>query len=223
MTSTGLSSLDRLLGSEGYPDKSTIMVVGPPGIGKEAIGYWFTQSGLERKDFCLNVTRLPAREVLQDVKAFGIDFSQQGPFWFSSEGGEVKFDVNDLSGLSINMKEILKKNSDRRIRIVIDVISSLLMLNPPETVYKFLTQLFAAVKQYDAVLVATLEEGMHPPNVLAAMQQLFDGVIELRLYEEGLKVLPLLRIRKMRGVPPRPAYYNFAFSHSGMEVSAYAR
>jgi KaiC/GvpD/RAD55 family RecA-like ATPase len=199
------------------------MVVGPPGIGKEAIGYWFTQSGLMQKDFCLNVTRLPTREVLQDVKAFGVDFSQNGPFWFSSEGGEVKFDINDLSGLSINMKEILKKNSDRRIRVVIDVISSLLMLNPPETVYKFLSQLFAAVKQYDAVLVATLEEGMHPPNVLAAMQQLFDGVIELRLYEEGLKVLPLLRIRKMRGVPPQPGYYNFSFSHSGMEVSAYAR
>ena len=223
MASTGLSSLDQLLGSEGYPDKSTILVVGPPGIGKEAIGYWFTQSGLMQKDFCLHVTRLPTREVLQDVKAFGIDFSQNGPFWFSSEGGELKFDVNDLSGISINMKEVLKKNSTRRIRVVTDVISSLLMLNPPETVYKFLTQLFAAVKQYDAVLVATLEEGMHPPNVLAAMQQLFDGVIELRLYEEGLKVLPLLRIRKMRGVPPQPGYYNFSFSRSGMEVTAYAR
>jgi len=199
------------------------MVVGPPGIGKEAVGYWFTHSGLEQKDFCLHVTRLPTREVLQDVKAFGIDFSETGPFWLSSEGGEVKFDVNDLSGLSINMKEILKKNGDRRIRIVIDIISSILMLNPPETIYKFLTQLFAAVKQYDAVLVATLEEGMHPPNVLAAMQQLFDGVIELRLYEEGLKVIPLLRIRKMRGVAPQPAYYNFSFSHSGMEVSVHGR
>ena len=97
------------------------------------------------------------------------------------------------------------------------------MLNPPETVYKFLTQLFAALKQYDAVLVATLEDGMHPPNVLAAMQQLFDGVIELKLYEEGLMVLPLLRIRKMRGVPPKPSYYQFAFSKTGMEITPYVK
>jgi KaiC/GvpD/RAD55 family RecA-like ATPase len=211
-----------LLGG-GYPDKSAVMVVGPPGIGKEAIGYWFTESGLVRKDFCLNVTRLSTREVLQDVEAFGIDFSERGPFWFSSEGGEMKLDINDISGLSINMKEILRKNSDRRIRVVVDVISSLLMLNPPETVYKFLAQLFTAVKQYDAVLLATLEEGMHPPNVLAAMEQLFDGVIELRLYEEGLRVIPLLRIMKMRGLPPQPGFHNFSISRSGMEVTAYVR
>jgi circadian clock protein KaiC len=220
LASTGLSSLDQLLGSDGYPDKSAILVVGPPGIGKEALGYWFTHAGLVQKDFCLQVTRLSSREVLQDVKAFGVDFSKQVPLWFSSDG-EFKFDVNDLAGLSINVKDILKKNGDRRIRVVTDVVSSLLMLNPPETVYKFLTQLLAAVKQYNSVLVATLEEGMHPPNVVAAMQQLFDGVIELRLYEEGLRVLPLLRIRKMRGVPPQPAYYHFSFSKTGMEVSAY--
>jgi circadian clock protein KaiC len=223
LASTGVSSLDQLLGTDGYPDRSTILVVGPPGIGKEALGYWFTHSGLVQNDFCLYTTRLSTREVLQDVKAFNVDFSQRVPFWFSSGGGQIKFDVNDLSGLSYNTKDVLKKNSNRRIRVVTDVLSSLLMLNQPDTIYKFLTQLFDDTKQYDSITLATLEEGMHPPNVLAAMQQLFDGVIELRLYEEGLRVLPLLRIRKMRGLPPQPGYYNFAFSKTGMELSAYAR
>jgi circadian clock protein KaiC len=223
LASTGIPSLDNLLGSDGYPDRSTILVVGPPGIGKEALGYWFTQTGLIQNDFCLYNTRLSAKEVLQDVKAFNVDFSQRVPFWFASGGGQLKFNINDLSSISYNLKDILKKNSDRRIRLVTDVLSSLLMLNQPDTIYKFLTQLFDDVKRYDSVFLATLEEGMHPPNVLAAMQQLFDGVIELRLYEEGLKVLPLLRIRKMRGVPPQPGYYNFAFSKNGMEVSAYAK
>jgi circadian clock protein KaiC len=223
VVSTGITALDNLLGSDGYPDKSTILVVGPPGIGKEALGYWFTHSGLVQNDFCLYATRLSAREVLHDVRAFGIDFSQRVPFWFSSDGGEVKFNINDLANLSFNIKEIIKKNSDRRIRIVTDVTSSLLMLNPPDTIYKFLSQLFDDQKQYDSVLLATLEEGMHPPNILAAMQQLFDGVIELKLYEEGLRVLPLLRIRKMRGVPPQPGYYNFSFTKSGMELSPYGK
>jgi circadian clock protein KaiC len=223
LVSTGIPSLDSLLGSDGYPDKSSILVVGPPGIGKEALGYWFIHSGLVQNNFCLYTTRLSTREILQDVRAFGVDFSQRVPFWFSSDNGRTKFDVNDLAGLSYNIKELLKKNSDRKIRIVTDVVSSLLMLNRSETIYKFLTQLFADVKQYDAVVLATLEEGMHPPNVMVAMQQLFDGVVELKLYEEGLRVLPLLRIRKMRGVPPQPGYYSFSFTRTGMELTPYGK
>ena len=222
MASSGIPALDKLL-ADGYPDKSAVLVVGPPGIGKEALGYWFTKTGLDQGDFCLYVTRLSVREVLQDVKGFSIDFQQRVPLWLASDGGQVEYDVNDLAALSFNIKDILKRNAGRRIRVAVDVVSSLLMLNQPETIYKFLSQLLEDVKQYDAVLLATLEEGMHKPEVLAAMQQLFDGVVELKLYEEGLRVLPLLRIRKMRGIPPQPGYYNFSFTRNGMEVSAYGR
>jgi circadian clock protein KaiC len=222
LVSSGIPALDPLLG-DGYPDKSTTLVVGPPGIGKEALGYWFTQSGLTQGDFCLYVTRLSVKEVLQDEKGFGIEPQQKVPLWLAAEGGQIRYDHNDLASISYNIKDALKKNSSRRIRIVIDVLSPLLMLNPPDTIYRFLTQLFADIKQYDAALIATLEEGMHHQEVLAAMQQLFDGVVELKLYEEGLRVLPLLRIRKIRGVPPRPGYFNFSFTKNGMEVSAYGR
>jgi circadian clock protein KaiC len=223
LVSTGVPSLDNLLGTDGYPDRSTILVVGPPGIGKEALGYWFTHSGLTQGDFCLYVTRLSVKEVLQDEKGFGIDTQQRVPLWCASDGGQIKYDVNDLAGLSFNIKEVLKQNSGRRVRVVIDAISSLLMLNQPDTIYRFLTQLFSDIKQYDAVLLATLEEGMHQPQVLAAMEQLFDGVVEMRLYEEGLRVLPLLRVRKMRGSPPQPGYFNFSLTKNGMEISVHVR
>jgi circadian clock protein KaiC len=223
LASTGVPSLDNLLGTDGYPDRSTILVVGPPGIGKEALGYWFTHSGLIQGDFCLYVTRLSVKEVLQDEKGFGIDTQQRVPLWCASDGGQIRYDVNDLAGLSFNIKEVLRQNSGRRVRIVVDAISSLLMLNQPEAIYRFLTQLFADIKQYDAVLLATLEEGMHQPQVLAAMEQLFDGVVEMRLYEEGLRVLPLLRVRKMRGSPPQPGYFNFSLTKNGMEISVHVR
>jgi len=223
LVSTGVPSLDSLLGPDGYPDRSTILVVGPPGIGKEALGYWFTHSGLTQGDFCLYVTRLSVKEVLQDEKGFGIETQQRVPLWCASDGGQIRYDVNDLAGLSFNIKEVLKQNSGRRARIVIDAISSLLMLNQPDTIYRFLTQLFSDIKQYDAVLLATLEEGMHQPQVLAAMEQLFDGVVEMRLYEEGLRVLPLLGVRKMRGSPPQPGYFNFSLTKNGMEISVHVR
>jgi KaiC/GvpD/RAD55 family RecA-like ATPase len=82
-----------------------VLIVGPPGIGKEALAYQFTQSGLIQNDFCVYVTRLTSREVLQDVKAFGVDFSLRVPFWFSSDGVQIKYDINDLPSLSYKLKK----------------------------------------------------------------------------------------------------------------------
>ncbi len=223
MVSTGVPSLDRILDGEGYPQKSTVLLVGAPGVGKQALGYWFTRSGLVSGDFCLYVTRLSAEDVIKDAKAFGVDYGVKVPIWMSSTGGQIRYDSSDLAGLSFEVKEILKKNQGRRVRIVIDVLSSLLMLNAPEAVYRFLTQLLGEVKQHDAVFLATLEDGMHPPQVITAMQQLFDGVVELRIYEEELRFLPILKIRKMLGVAPKQGYFTFSFSREGMEIKVYEK
>jgi KaiC/GvpD/RAD55 family RecA-like ATPase len=222
LPTTGITSLDKLLG-DGYPDKSAVLAVGAPGLGKEALSYWFTYSGLVQGDFCLYVTKHSVQEVLKDARAFGINFETRVPFWIARDGGELKCDVKDLTTLSFNVKEIIAKNNERRIRIVFDALSSLLMLNAPETIYNFLGNLFDGVKKYDSVLLGTVEDGMHSPQTLVAMQELFDGVVEFRLYEEGLRLTPLLRIRKMLGVQPQQGYYSFSFSPSGMEVSAYVK
>jgi KaiC/GvpD/RAD55 family RecA-like ATPase len=152
-----------------------------------------------------------------------VDYPQKVPLWMAREGGQIKFNINDLASLSVGIKDSLKQNSKRRIRIVTDVLSSLLMLNPSETIYKLLTQLFEEVKQYDSVFLATVEEGMHQPQALSAMEELFDGVIELKFYEEGLVALPLLRVKKMIGIPPEPGYFRFALSRNGMELSPYVK
>src|SRR5215472_14482045 len=103
MVSTGLRELDELLGN-GYPDRSFILVVGPPGIGKEALAYRFTQSGMLQGDLCVYATRLSVSEVKQDVKAFEINPWLE-PVWLSREKGSARFDINDLSGLSFTIKE----------------------------------------------------------------------------------------------------------------------
>jgi len=223
LASSGFPSLDKLLGHEGYPDRSAILAVGPPGIGKEALGYRFAYAGLEKGEFSAYATSLAVRDVLQDIKAFGIDTAQRVPFWFAPSGGQLTYDVNDLANVSFNIKDVLKKNSDRRVRIVMESFSPFLMLNPPDTVYKFLSQLIAEVRESDAILFGTLEEGMHSTQVLAAMQLLFDGVLEMRFFEEGLRLVPLMRIKKMRGAPPEAGYYRFSVSRNGMEINAYVK
>jgi circadian clock protein KaiC len=219
---SGLEELDTILGG-GYPNRSTVLLVGPPGIGKEALGYWFATSSQQASDFRLYVTRLAVSEVKEDIGAFSRGQTSE-PVWMADQGGQLKCDITDLARLSSTLKEALRKNATgKQVRIVCDILSSLLMLNPPETVYKFLTNLLPEVKGYDTVFLATLDEGMHQPQVLAAMEQLFDGVIELSVQVEGLKVRPLLRVKKMRGMAPQPGYFLFSFAGNRMEISTYVR
>ena len=222
MVSTGVQSLDSLLGTDGYPDKSAILVVGPPGIGKETLGYWFVHSGLVQGDYCLYVTHRPVTDVLRDMKGSGIG-SERVPEWIASSGSPVKCDLRDSTAISFNMKEAVHRNKTRGVRVATDVLSPLLVLNPLESMYSYWSQLLSDLKQQDSVIFALAEDGMHPPNALTTMEQLFDGVIEMRLYEEGIAITPLFRVKKMLGMPPLHGYFRFAVSSTGMEVTPHVR
>jgi len=218
LVSTGVPSLDGVLAEDGYPDRSAILVEGPPGIGKEALCYWFVRSGLIQGDYCLYATHRPVSDVLRDMKGVGIS-TERVPEWISSNGSPVKLDLKDPTAISVNVKQAAHNNKNRRVRIATDLLSPLLVLNPVENMYNYWSQLLSDLKQQDCVTFALAEEGMHPPNVLTTMEQIFDGVIEMRLYEEGLSITPLFRIKKMLGLPPMHGYFRFSVSSTGMEVT----
>jgi KaiC/GvpD/RAD55 family RecA-like ATPase len=135
----------------------------------------------------------------------------------------VKCDLRDPTAISFNIKEAAHRNVGRRVKAATDVLSPLLVLNPLDKMYSYWSQLISDLKQQDSVLLALAEDGMHPPNVLTTMEQLFDGVIEMRLYEEGLAITPLFRVKKMLGLPPLHGYFRFSVSNTGMEVLPHVR
>ncbi len=222
MVSTGVATLDQLLGGDGYPDQSSILVVGPPGIGKEALCYWFVRSGLIQGDYCLYATHRPVSDILRDMKGVGIG-TERVPDWISPSGAFTKLDLRDSTAISYNIKGAAHRNLQRRVRVATDVLSPLLVLNPMEAMYSYWSQLLSDLKKQEVVLFALAEDGMHPTNVLTTMEQLFDGVIEMRLYEEGLAITPLIRVKKMLGLPPLHGYFRFSISSTGMEVTAYGK
>lgn len=217
MASSGVPALDKIL-VNGYPEGSSVLVVGQPGIGKEALGYWFIRSGLDQGDYCLYVTHRRVVDVLTDMKGFGLDVGKN-PDWVASSGSNLRCDLKDYASISFNVKKAVEQNSGRRARVVTDVLSPLLLLNPPEAMYSYWSQLIDELKKYDAVLMAVAERGMHLRTAMASMEQLFDGVIEMKVYEDGLKLTPILRVKKMLGVPPLPGYFTFSFTKSAMEIA----
>jgi KaiC/GvpD/RAD55 family RecA-like ATPase len=221
MTSSGIPALDLAL-SDGYPDRSSVLIIGQPGIGKEALAYWFTRAGLIQGDYCLYVTHRSVSDVIRDMGAYGIP-ADRIPDWIAGAGARTKCDLSDYTSISFNIKQAVQANAARRIRVVTDVISPLLIMNPQPTVYQYLSNLLKELKQSNSVVLALVEDGMHSDSTVAALEQQFDGVIELKLYEEGLTITPLLRVRKMLGLAPQLGYFRFGFSKSGMEVLPFAR
>ncbi|HXQ92007.1 MAG TPA: hypothetical protein VN739_03310, partial [Nitrososphaerales archaeon] len=150
--------------------------------------------------------------------AFGIEEFGSSLVWMAREGGDINLDIRDFDSLASNIKKVLLDNNNRKIRIVLDSLSSSLMLNDIETTYKFTDLLIDDVKKHEAILLATFEDGMHHPTALAAMQQLFDGAIELSLHRFGYRILPLLRVVKMRGIKVDPIYFKIAFEKTGIRL-----
>ncbi|HUH82497.1 MAG TPA: RAD55 family ATPase [Nitrososphaerales archaeon] len=217
MVSTGVPTLDQIL-NDGYPERSSILVLGQSGLGKQALGYWFTKSGLAQGDFCLYVTHKPAGDVLRDMRGFGIG-SERVPEWIASSGSEIKCNLRDTTSISYNLKQALQRNAGRRMRIVTDVLSPLLVLNPPESMFNYWSQLVDEVKKYDAVILALGDEEMHDATTMASMENLFDGVIEMKLFEEGLSVTTVIRVKQMLGQPPLHGWFRFSFVQGMMEVT----
>ena len=164
------------------------------------------------------MTHKPVTDVTRDMKGFGIG-SDRVPEWIASSGSPVKCDLRDSTSISYNIKQALARNADRRIRVVTDILSPLLVLNPSESMYSYWSQLVDEAKRYDAVILALGDEEMHTPATIAAMEQLFDGVLELKLFEEGLSVTTVLRVRQMLGQPPLHGWFRFSFVHGMMEVT----
>jgi len=218
LVSTGVPSLDTVLGNDGYPDRSSILVLGQAGLGKQALGYWFIRSGLTQGDYCLYVTHHTVPDVLRDMRGFGIP-DDRVPDWIASAGSVLKCDLHDATAISYAIKQALQQNAGRQVRVVTDVLSPLLVLNQSEAMYGYWTQLLQEVKKHDAVLLATGDEEMHAPAAIASMEQVFDGVIEMKLYEQGVTVTPLLRVRQMLGKPPLPGWFRFSFVRGAMEVA----
>lgn len=213
---SGIHSLDEILGG-GYPGGSMILVVGPPGVGKEALGYWFIRSGLKLNEYCLYVTHRPVSHVLRDMAAFGIE-NRQTPDWIASVGCPLRCDLNNPTNISLMIKQLVERNKGKRVRIVTDVLSPLLVLNPPDSMYRYWSQLTSELRRHDVVLIAMSEEGMHSPSMIASMEQLFDGVIEMKLFENGMKFTPLLRVKKMLGEIPKPEYFHFSLTNDDLEI-----
>ncbi len=202
--STGITGLDLLL-LGGLKPKSTTLLIGPSGYDKETFALQFSNAALEGGDPVIYSTldKAPA-ELESTAMRFGWNLSRHTnqdlkfiDCYSWTLGGGVPSEradmqvqgpsaLNDLSiALSQSMREIGQKG--RYPRIVLHSLSTLLLYNQPDVVFKFIQVTGSRLKTSGATTLLLLEPGMHDEKTVSTIKHLVDEVIELKVMEaEGL-------------------------------------
>ncbi len=195
--STGSRGIDLIL-SGGVPQGTILLLEGPPGIGKRDIACHFLKKGRENSEKLALAYRGYGPN---EIGAFS-DGSSMCPKDISLiecsgdslAPANIRCNVGELFTVADAIKSYAKKNTGGRI--VIDIMSDISMLHTPQQAYKFLSQIVSVLKATKTTCILIVDEGMQDQSALVSVEHACDVVVQLRLWEEGLNVTPVARIKK---------------------------
>lgn len=215
--STGIDGLDELI-QGGLISGSSTLLYGPPGNGKHPFCLQFIAEGLKVGDGGI---MLVSNESVQDaIESFGevgcsldttvLDQKYDLKFvdcysWRIEEvpypklyGNVVKssMDINHVS-LAIGTA-VDQMKAGKRIRVTVDLFSPLLMVAPPQAVYRLGELLTAELKKKGATSIFMLTEGMHDQQTITSLQQLIDNVVLFRNSEKEGVLIKEVCVSKMK-------------------------
>ncbi|MDI3502959.1 MAG: hypothetical protein PWR13_469 [Archaeoglobi archaeon] len=192
------------LGDDTFQPGSNIIIFGPPECGKDVILRRIILHGLRNGERAIFVTasissihesKFYEREKFRDEITF-IDPLSSGIFEISGipENVELVPSLSDITVLNVKIVQAIEKylrdGKKRKIRIGINSISTLLMYNSPQVVYRFMHSLTERVRSARALGIYILEQGMHSVEIENMFKQLCNGIIELRKGQSS----PLMRL-----------------------------
>lgn len=205
MISTGIADLDELLGG-GLPEKSSTLILGPPGVGKAVVGYQFIGAGIERGEVGIFVfTGRGSEDICKGMKSIGYDIEKainSDRLWFIdcdgiSKGKKViNIDLTESYDISNQIKYLLDKYKNGKFRIFMNIISPMLMVNEPDTVYTFVSDIFKRIKKSNASVMISIAQGMHDQKTVIALEDLCDVVIEMKLDQLGIETRRAIQIKE---------------------------
>lgn len=226
IVSTGVKKLDLLL-EGGFRENSNILLIGPPGAEKAVFGLGFISSGLKGGRAALYVTTdTHPSELEKKAEKYGLDIASHTNkelqfidcySWTLGKKETERTDIqvagpSALNDLSIAMNGSLQKNKSSGLKtcIVVHSLSTLLLYNSPDTVYKFIQVTGARLKSLGGTTVFCLESGMHDNKVVTTLRHLADVVVELTL-EKDRRFLSIVD-------SPLPGPVEFKVGAGGIEL-----
>ena len=224
---SGISKLDSELRG-GFDAPSTILVCGPPMSAKDIFVEQFFCNGLKKQDSGVFITiDKSAEDVISEMEGMGYSLDEYKSkksiklidsyslhIGDEKPSDDVFIRVEGPMALSKLCTEIYMANAElsklgNPVRNVIHSVSSLLLYNNPDTIFRFLQVLLGKVSRSGVVMVITLEKEMHDPHVEATLKHLVNTIVEFDIKNDQ-------NVMRVVGTMTRTDWMPFMVTPSGI-------
>ena len=225
---TGLNVLDKVL-PDGLPAPSAVLILSDPGTGEESLIAHFVgqQMQIARPVIYVTLDNFPAnvRQIVQSqLTQLNVDWS---PLVFvdgyskavgveSDEAYSV--DPDNLSAISIAVSEIMSKQTVTLM--VINSFNTLIRKRGVRAAMELLRVMVARARHAECLCLVTMNRRAFHPAIVASAQDIVDGVIELKIDENGEELTRSLRVLKMAGAKHLTSWTVYDISEEGKFVHA---
>jgi KaiC/GvpD/RAD55 family RecA-like ATPase len=215
---------------EGAIPFSSILLMGPSGIGKTIFSQQFIYSGLKENEFCIYVsTDDSPDEICKSMKSFGFDvgpFLRNGAFrivdcysWKLDNSPGGKYIVANPSNLLSVLKVIDEaRGSLKNFRLVLDSLTGLTSIceHSMLEVVRFLQVLVAKIHASESNALFIVAPEAHDPQLVSNFRLIFDGLLEMKEDESSEQIKRLFRIFSLKGVQHKTTWTPFEITSNGI-------
>jgi len=226
-------------GNPPFPTNYSIVVSGPPGVGKLEYLLGLTKRFLDGGERVTFVTLdLHPDEVRTRAAGIGMDlaalegtsfafvdcYSASASEHVEPPASKKVYTVSSFSNLEGIGMAISKAAHDLKppVRIVFYTVSTLFLHNSAAAIAKFIQIITSRVKTNIGFIAYAMHEGVHDGNTTTLLRSLVDGVVEIRFTDDLAREV---RAHHMRGLRVRPAWMRvedatqvFAASEGGLRA-----
>lgn len=204
LLSMGNERLDIVLNG-GIPAKNNVLFIAPSSKERDIFLTQFIEAGIEDGDLGVYITTDKDPEYIlklsdkfkwrlrEAYKKNELKFIDCYSWTLGKEVNEVKdYGIiyvpgpNALNDISISLSKIMEEiaSPGKNIRIVFNSVSTLLLYNNNDIVFKFLQITGARLKSLNSTTMFTIEDKMHDEKILSTLQHLTDALLRLEKKKE---------------------------------------
>ncbi|ASJ03419.1 recombinase RecA [Thermococcus profundus] len=221
----------------GIPEGSVVLVIGDAKSGKTTfqMQFLYNQVVLRGMPGLAILVDLPKREFLDISKGFGWDFSpildeylylvdayshriKSAPKFSFSE--DVIIDPSNPTQIAKFVKDttssLVASGHTGQMVGVITSITPLFFESELVDIYKFLEELKDIAHRYRQVWMIEINTGVEKPEVEAMVRAIVDGIIELKMFEEGRTLRRYIRVYGMRKTAHSLSWFPYEITPSGI-------